>query len=125
MQPPDVGHVQQVLGQPLKVGSYCSALPRPTPKEGNGLCVRPQARVNVPACPSAKSGSVLLTMMDFYPVVAQLMKRRKILPLAFFSFFALCFTSLFLSGYRRCFMGGSSNDIELAFLLPVATVSRL
>ena len=37
VQPLDVGHMQQVLSEPVKVGSNSAALAGPATKEGNGL----------------------------------------------------------------------------------------
>lgn len=37
VQPLDVGHMQQVLCEPVKVGTYCTALARTTAEECDGL----------------------------------------------------------------------------------------
>ena len=37
VQPLDICHMQQVLGEAVKVGSNCAALTGTTTKEGNGL----------------------------------------------------------------------------------------
>ena len=49
MQPLDVGDVAQVLDEAVEVGRYGAAFAGATAEEGNGLGVRPQAGVNVPA----------------------------------------------------------------------------